>query len=172
MKDTLIIIKYEYFIFDISQPTCLYLREWQERYIVMVKNSTNINKTTNHLPPEIIEHKNYHDVSVLLSVSTLLVSTNISSASDKVKTYIIVKGHINKQSTTSLQRFHAMRAFGEILTWSFGFIRTGSYMCDCHMFLVSICDGSHGLTHRAVQRVPSWWIHAWWRSCQDIIWEV
>ena len=58
----------------------------------MVNNSTNINKTTNHPPPEIIEHKNDHDVSVLLSVSTLLVSANISSASDKAKTMHYCEG--------------------------------------------------------------------------------
>jgi hypothetical protein len=37
----------------------------------MVNNYTNINKTINHLSPQIIEHKNDHDIIMLMGREVL-----------------------------------------------------------------------------------------------------
>jgi len=43
----------------------------------MVNNFTNINKTNNHLSPQIIKYKNYHDILRSKSRSWLRTGTHI-----------------------------------------------------------------------------------------------
>jgi hypothetical protein len=40
----------------------LYLPYEENDYTVMVNNFTNINRMGNHLSPQLIEHKIYHDI--------------------------------------------------------------------------------------------------------------
>ena len=46
--------------------------------IVMIKNSTNVNKTNNHLSPQTLEHKRDHDIGSWKSKSRLVTVTTIS----------------------------------------------------------------------------------------------